>query len=103
MTKQFSQVQQPVESDLEKYKYGSNNPTTAQDKSIVNKKPRFLSPITFSYHQILQNRIVFNLPLEIQSETPQTPENPHPWGQHSWTKSLGEYRLLFGNLTPTAS
>ncbi|KAG9294639.1 hypothetical protein G9A89_008118 [Geosiphon pyriformis] len=34
------------------------------------------------------------------SETPQTPRNPHPWGQHSWTKSLGKYRSLFGNLIP---
>ncbi|KAG9296289.1 hypothetical protein G9A89_014881 [Geosiphon pyriformis] len=36
------------------------------------------------------------------SKTPQIPENPHFWGQHSWTKSLREYRLLFGNLTSTA-
>ncbi|KAG9292110.1 hypothetical protein G9A89_005254 [Geosiphon pyriformis] len=40
MTKQFSQIQQPVESNLEKYKNRSNNSTTAQDKSTVNKKPK---------------------------------------------------------------
>ncbi|KAG9300260.1 hypothetical protein G9A89_011333 [Geosiphon pyriformis] len=34
LTKQFSQVQQPIESDLEEYEYKSNNPTTAQDKSM---------------------------------------------------------------------
>ncbi|KAG9295896.1 hypothetical protein G9A89_006635 [Geosiphon pyriformis] len=76
VTKQFPQVQQPVESNPEKYEYGPNNPTTAQNKSTVNKKPR--------------------------SETPQTLENSHLWNQHSWTKLLGEYELLFGNLTPTA-
>ncbi|KAG9299982.1 hypothetical protein G9A89_009710 [Geosiphon pyriformis] len=59
---------------------GSNNPTTAQD-----------------------NRIVFNPPPETQLKTPQTPGNPHPWGQYSWTKSLGEYGSLFENLIPTAS
>ncbi|KAG9292725.1 hypothetical protein G9A89_008313 [Geosiphon pyriformis] len=53
-------LQQPIESDPEKYKYRFNNPTIVQDKSMVNKKP-------------------------------------------SWTKSLGEYRLLFENLTSTAS
>ncbi|KAG9298867.1 hypothetical protein G9A89_015888 [Geosiphon pyriformis] len=36
------------------YEYGSNNPTTAQDKSMVNKKPRIFSPITPSYHQTSQ-------------------------------------------------
>ncbi|KAG9305089.1 hypothetical protein G9A89_007729 [Geosiphon pyriformis] len=59
MAQQFPQVQQPVESDPEEYENESNNPITAQAKSMVNKKP-------------------------------------------SWTKSLGEYRLLFGNLTPAA-
>ncbi|KAG9287163.1 hypothetical protein G9A89_003011 [Geosiphon pyriformis] len=103
VTKQFSQVQQPVKSNPEEYKYKSNNPTTAQDKSTVNKKPRFLFPTTFSYHQTPHSRIVFNPLLETQIETPQTLENSHPWGQHSWTKSLGKYGLLFGNLTPTAS
>ncbi|KAG9292792.1 hypothetical protein G9A89_006353 [Geosiphon pyriformis] len=48
------------------------------------------------------NLIVFNPPPETQSETPRTPGNPHPWNQHSWTKSLGEYRSLFGNLNPAA-
>ncbi|KAG9287161.1 hypothetical protein G9A89_003009 [Geosiphon pyriformis] len=95
-------LQQPVESDSEKYKNESNNPVTAQAKSTVNKKPRVLSPTTSSYHQTPQSRIVFNPPLEIQSETSQTPGNPHPWNQHSWTKSLGKYGLLFGNLIPAA-
>ncbi|KAG9299689.1 hypothetical protein G9A89_006405 [Geosiphon pyriformis] len=92
VTQQFPQVQQPVKSNPEEYKNKSNNPITAQAKSTVNKKPR--TP---------QSRIVFNSPLETQSETPRTPGNPHPWNQHSWTKSLGEYRLLFGNLTLAAS
>ncbi|KAG9303356.1 hypothetical protein G9A89_013682 [Geosiphon pyriformis] len=39
ITKQFSQVQPPVESNSEKYENGSNNSTTAQDKFMVNKKP----------------------------------------------------------------
>ncbi|KAG9289743.1 hypothetical protein G9A89_014478 [Geosiphon pyriformis] len=103
MAQQFSQVQQPMESDPKEYENKSNNSVTVQAKSTVNKKPRVLSPTTLSYHQTLQSRIVFNPPLEIQSETPQTPGNPHPWNQHSWTKSLGEYGSLFGNLTPAAS
>ncbi|KAG9294163.1 hypothetical protein G9A89_021522 [Geosiphon pyriformis] len=102
MTKQFPQIQQPVESNPEEYKYRPNNPTTAQDKSMVNKKPRVLSPTTLSYYQILQSRIVFNPPPEIQLKTSQTPGNLHPWNQHSWTKSLREYGLLFGNFIPTA-
>ncbi|KAG9294731.1 hypothetical protein G9A89_008210 [Geosiphon pyriformis] len=64
ITKQFSQIQQPVESDPEEYKYRSNNLTTAQDKSMINKKPRFLSLTIPSYHQTLQSSIVFNPPLE---------------------------------------
>ncbi|KAG9284892.1 hypothetical protein G9A89_003815 [Geosiphon pyriformis] len=103
VTQQFPQVQQPVESDPEEYENKSNNSITAQAKSMVNKKPRVLFLTTPSYHQTPQSRIVFNSPLETQSETPQTPGNPHPWNQHSWTKSLGEYGLLFGNLTPAAS
>ncbi|KAG9295158.1 hypothetical protein G9A89_006139 [Geosiphon pyriformis] len=74
VAQQFPQVQQPVESDLEEYKNESNNPITAQAKSTVNKKPR-----------ISQSRIVFNPPPETH-----------------WTKSLGEYGSLFGNLTPAA-
>ncbi|KAG9288374.1 hypothetical protein G9A89_021405 [Geosiphon pyriformis] len=77
VAQQFSQVQQPVKSDPEEYKNKSNNPITAQAKSMVNKKPRVLSPTTPSYHQTPQSRIVFNPPPETQSETPQTPENPH--------------------------
>ncbi|KAG9288719.1 hypothetical protein G9A89_004338 [Geosiphon pyriformis] len=100
MAKQFSQVQQLVESNPEKYKNKSNNLTTAQAKSMVNKKPRFLSPTTPLYYQTPQSRIVFNPPPETQLETPQTPENLHPWNQHSWTKLLRKYGLLFGNLTP---
>ncbi|KAG9298565.1 hypothetical protein G9A89_018924 [Geosiphon pyriformis] len=92
-----------MESDPEEYENKSNNPVTAQAKSMVNKKLRVLFPTTPSYHQTLQSRIVFNPPLETQSETSQTPRNPHSWNQHSWTKSLGEYGLLFGNLTPAAS
>ncbi|KAG9284364.1 hypothetical protein G9A89_023621 [Geosiphon pyriformis] len=103
MAQQFPQVQQPVKSDPEEYENESNNPITAQAKSTVNKKPRVLSPITPSYYQTPQSRIVFNPPLETQLETPRTPENPHPWNQHSWTKSLGEYGSLFGNLNPAAS
>ncbi|KAG9305660.1 hypothetical protein G9A89_022582 [Geosiphon pyriformis] len=103
VAQRFPQVQQPVESDPEEYENKSNNPITAQAKSTVNKKPRVLSPTTPSYHQTLQSRIVFNPPLETQLETPQTPGNQHPWNQHSWTKSLEEYRSLFGNLTPAAS
>ncbi|KAG9300173.1 hypothetical protein G9A89_010583, partial [Geosiphon pyriformis] len=80
------------------YKDESNNSITAQAKSMVNKKPKFFSPTTPSYHQTSQSRIVFNPSLETQSETPQTPGNPHPWNQHSCTKLLGEYGLLFGNL-----
>ncbi|KAG9296872.1 hypothetical protein G9A89_006827 [Geosiphon pyriformis] len=99
----YAEIQQPVESDSEEYKNKFNNPVTAQAKSMVNKKPKVLSPTTPSYHQTPQSRIVFNPPLETQSETPRTPGNPHPWNQHSWTKSLGEYGLLFGNLTPAAS
>ncbi|KAG9293379.1 hypothetical protein G9A89_007625 [Geosiphon pyriformis] len=101
IAKRFSQVQQPVESDLDKYKDEFNNPGTAQAKSMVNKKPRFFSSTISLYYQILQSRIVFNPPLETQSETPRTPGNPHPWNQHSWTKSLGEYGSLFENLTST--
>ncbi|KAG9291717.1 hypothetical protein G9A89_012002 [Geosiphon pyriformis] len=92
VAQQFPQVQQPVESNPKKYENESNNPVTAQAKSTVNKKPR-----------TLQSRIVFNPPLGTQSEIPQTPGNPHPWNQHSWTKSLGEYRSLFGNLIPAAA
>ncbi|KAG9297098.1 hypothetical protein G9A89_019379 [Geosiphon pyriformis] len=95
-------VQQPIESDLKEYEYGSNNLTTAQDKSTVNKKPRVLFPTTPSYHQTLQSRIVFNPLLETQSETLQTSGNSHSWNQHSWTKSLGEYGSLFGNLISAA-
>ncbi|KAG9294592.1 hypothetical protein G9A89_008071 [Geosiphon pyriformis] len=95
-------VQQPIESDPEEYKNESNNLVTAQAKSMVNKKPRAFSPTTLSYHQTPQNRIVFNTLPETQSETLQTPKNPHPWNQHSWTKSLGEYGSLFGNLIPAA-
>ncbi|KAG9306845.1 hypothetical protein G9A89_005746 [Geosiphon pyriformis] len=69
---------------------------------MVNKKPRVLSPTIPSYHQTPQSRIVFNPPLEIQLETPQTPGNPHSWNQHNWTKSLRKYRSLFENLTPAA-
>ncbi|KAG9286199.1 hypothetical protein G9A89_014185 [Geosiphon pyriformis] len=92
-------VQQPVESDPEEYENKFNNPVTAQAKSMVNKKPRNFSLTTPSYHQTPQSRIIFNPPSETQLETPQTLGNPHSWNQHSWTKSLGEYRLLFGNLT----
>ncbi|KAG9285150.1 hypothetical protein G9A89_004365 [Geosiphon pyriformis] len=95
-------IQQPVESDPEEYENKSNNPVTAQAKFTVNKKPRVLFPTTLSYHQTPQSRIVFNPPPETQSETPRTSGNPHPWNQHSWTKSLGEYRSLFGNLNPAA-
>ncbi|KAG9295831.1 hypothetical protein G9A89_009060 [Geosiphon pyriformis] len=102
VAQQFPQVQQPVESDPEKYKNESNNSITAQAKSTVNKKPKVLSPTTPLYHQTPQSRIVFNPPPETQSETPQTSGNLHPWNQHSWTKSLGEYESLFGNLTPAA-
>ncbi|KAG9302630.1 hypothetical protein G9A89_007334 [Geosiphon pyriformis] len=70
VTKQFPQVQQPVESDSEEYEYRPNNLTTAQNKSMVNKKPRVLSPTTPSYHQTPQSRIVFNPPLETQLKTP---------------------------------
>ncbi|KAG9291454.1 hypothetical protein G9A89_021873 [Geosiphon pyriformis] len=75
-----------MESDPKEYENESNNSITAQAKSTVNKKPRVLSPTTPSYHQTLQSRIVFNPPLETH-----------------WTKSLGEYGSLFGNLTPAAS
>ncbi|KAG9306524.1 hypothetical protein G9A89_004721 [Geosiphon pyriformis] len=96
-------LQQPVESDPEEYEDETNNSVTAQAKSMVNKKPRFFSPTTPSYHQTLQSKIVFNPPPETQSKTSQTPKNPHPWNQHSWTKLLGEYGSLFGNLIPAAS
>ncbi|KAG9298564.1 hypothetical protein G9A89_018923 [Geosiphon pyriformis] len=102
VAQRFPQVQQPVESDPEKYENKSNNPITAQAKFMVNKKLRVLFPTTPSYYQTSQSRIVFNPPLETQSETSQTPGNPHSWNQHSWTKSLGEYGSLFGNLTPAA-
>ncbi|KAG9294256.1 hypothetical protein G9A89_021615 [Geosiphon pyriformis] len=85
VAQRFPQVQQPVESDSEEYENKSNNPVTAQAKPTVNKKPRALSPTTPSYHQTPQSIIVFNPPLETH-----------------WTKSLGEYGLLFGNLTPAA-
>ncbi|KAG9306207.1 hypothetical protein G9A89_016111 [Geosiphon pyriformis] len=81
----ITKIQQPVESDPEEYKNRFNNLTTAQDKSMVNKKPRFLFPITSSYHQTPQSRIVFN-----------------PLLKTHWTKLLREYRSLFGNFTPTA-
>ncbi|KAG9301340.1 hypothetical protein G9A89_018012 [Geosiphon pyriformis] len=86
VAQQFSQVQQSVESDPEEYKNKFNNLITAQAKSMVNKKPRVLSPTIPSYHQTLQSRIVFN-----------------PLPETHWTKSLGEYGSLFGNLTPAAS
>ncbi|KAG9299287.1 hypothetical protein G9A89_013935 [Geosiphon pyriformis] len=85
VTQRFPQVQQPVESDSEEYENKSNNPVTAQAKSTVNKKPRVLFSTTSSYYQTSQSRIVFNPSLETH-----------------WTKSLGEYGLLFGNLTPAA-
>ncbi|KAG9294755.1 hypothetical protein G9A89_008234 [Geosiphon pyriformis] len=93
-----------IDTDIKYYEYEnkSNNPITAQAKSMVNKKPRILFPTTPSYYQTSQSRIVFNLLQETQLETLQTPENSHPWNQHNWTKSLGEYGLLFGNLTPAA-
>ncbi|KAG9284583.1 hypothetical protein G9A89_004625 [Geosiphon pyriformis] len=47
-------VQQPVESNPEEYKNESNNPVTAQAKSMVNKKPKVLSPTTPSYYQTFQ-------------------------------------------------
>ncbi|KAG9298012.1 hypothetical protein G9A89_018840 [Geosiphon pyriformis] len=56
MTKQFSQVQQPVESNPEEYEDKSNNPATAQTKSTVNKKPRFLFSTTSSYYQTPQTQ-----------------------------------------------
>ncbi|KAG9286730.1 hypothetical protein G9A89_012280 [Geosiphon pyriformis] len=98
----YTEIQQPVKSDPKEYENKSNKPITAQAKSMVNKKPRILSPTTLLYHQTPQNRIVFNPLPKTQSETPQTPENPHPWNQHSWTKSLGEYGSLFGNFNPAA-
>ncbi|KAG9292757.1 hypothetical protein G9A89_001287 [Geosiphon pyriformis] len=67
-----------MESNSEKYENEFNNSVTAQAKSTVNKKPKVLSPTTPSYHQTPQSRIVFNPPPETQSETPQTPGNPHP-------------------------
>ncbi|KAG9284370.1 hypothetical protein G9A89_023627 [Geosiphon pyriformis] len=82
----IAEIQQPVESDPEEYEYGSNNPTTAQDKFTVNKKLRILSPTTPLYHQTPQSRIVFNPPPETH-----------------WNKLLEEYGSLFGNLTPAAS
>ncbi|KAG9304499.1 hypothetical protein G9A89_020063 [Geosiphon pyriformis] len=85
MAQQFPQVQQPVESNFEEYENESNNPVTVQAKSMVNKKSRVLSPTTSSYHQTPQSRIVFNPPPETH-----------------WTKSLGEYGLLFGNLNSAA-
>ncbi|KAG9298362.1 hypothetical protein G9A89_003179 [Geosiphon pyriformis] len=102
MAQRFPQVQQPMESNSEEYENESNNPVTAQAKFTVNKKPRVLFPTTLSYYQTSQSRIVFNPPLETQSETPRTPGNPHSWNQHSWTKLLRKYGLLFGNLTPAA-
>ncbi|KAG9305324.1 hypothetical protein G9A89_007819 [Geosiphon pyriformis] len=102
MAQRFPQVQQPVESDPKEYENKSNKPVTAQAKSTVNKKPRVLSLTTSSYHQTPQSRIVFNPPPETQLETPRTPGNPHSWNQHSWTKLLEEYGLLFGNLNPAA-
>ncbi|KAG9305431.1 hypothetical protein G9A89_021149 [Geosiphon pyriformis] len=72
MAQQFPQVQQPVESDSEDTKMN------------------------------LTNLIVFNPPPETQLEIPQTPGNLHPWNQHSWTKSLGEYGSLFENLNSAA-
>ncbi|KAG9306985.1 hypothetical protein G9A89_000899 [Geosiphon pyriformis] len=78
-------LQQPVESDPEEYENESNNPITAQAKSTVNKKPRILSSTIPSYYQTSQSRIVFNSPLKTH-----------------WTKSLGKYGSLFGNLTPAA-
>ncbi|KAG9303262.1 hypothetical protein G9A89_013588 [Geosiphon pyriformis] len=47
-------IQQPVESDSEEYENKFNNSITAQAKSMVNKKPRVLSPTTPSYHQTSQ-------------------------------------------------
>ncbi|KAG9287978.1 hypothetical protein G9A89_017573 [Geosiphon pyriformis] len=86
-TRAIAETLHIINTDIKYYEYEneSNNPVTAQAKSIVNKKPRVLSPTTSSYYQTLQSRIVFNPPLEIH-----------------WTKSLGEYRLLFENLTPAA-
>ncbi|KAG9287988.1 hypothetical protein G9A89_017583 [Geosiphon pyriformis] len=83
VAQQFSQVQQPMEFDPEEYKNKSNTPVTVQAKFTVNKKPSVLSLTTPLYYQTFQSRIVFNLPLETQSETPQTPGNPHPWNQHT--------------------
>ncbi|KAG9296684.1 hypothetical protein G9A89_009943 [Geosiphon pyriformis] len=75
----YAKIQQPVKSDPEEYKDESNNSATAQAKSTVNKKPKFLSLTTLLYHQTPQSRM----------------------NQHNWTNSLEEYGLLFGNLIPT--
>ncbi|KAG9285763.1 hypothetical protein G9A89_013188 [Geosiphon pyriformis] len=53
-------IQQPVEFNPEEYEYKSNNPTTAQDKSTVNKKPRVFFPTTPLYHQTPQIRNTTN-------------------------------------------
>ncbi|KAG9290497.1 hypothetical protein G9A89_002472 [Geosiphon pyriformis] len=60
-------LQQPVESDPEKYKNESNNSVTAQAKSTVNKKPRVLSPTTLLYYQTPQSRIKHHKLLEIHT------------------------------------
>ncbi|KAG9286664.1 hypothetical protein G9A89_012214 [Geosiphon pyriformis] len=80
ITKQFLQVQQPVESDPKEYEYGSNNSITAQDKSTVNKKPRFLSPTTPSYHQTLQREYGVQFGNHIPTAS-QIEENMSTWKQ----------------------
>ncbi|KAG9300770.1 hypothetical protein G9A89_023568 [Geosiphon pyriformis] len=87
-TQAIAETLRIIDTDIKYYEYENkfNNPVTAQAKSTVNKKSRVLFPTTPLYHQTPQSRIVFNPLLETH-----------------WTKSLGEYRLLFGNLTPAAS
>ncbi|KAG9305981.1 hypothetical protein G9A89_009305 [Geosiphon pyriformis] len=73
-----------LSSTTTKYENRSNNPTTAQDKSTINKKPRFFFPTILSYYQTSQSRIVFNPPPETQNLTPtagQTKRNMSTWKQ----------------------
>ncbi|KAG9298206.1 hypothetical protein G9A89_002694 [Geosiphon pyriformis] len=97
ITKQFPQVQQPVESDPEEYKYRSNNPTTAQDKFTVNKKPRVLFPTTSLYHQTPQKEygLLFG---NLTPTLNKTDRNTSTW-EPPPTQSLTESSIIISEKT----
>ncbi|KAG9307012.1 hypothetical protein G9A89_003063 [Geosiphon pyriformis] len=105
LTKQFFQVQQPVESDLEKYKYRSNNFTTAQDKFMVNKKPKVFSSTTPSYHQTPQKPLPTQPLTESSTTSSEKTAILQPIGKINKEKqpelALGEHSTSINKTLPT--